>query len=311
MRKSLLAVALAFAFPTAFAQSSVTLYGIVDVGVEYLDIGDLNRDAHGERHFAGFALGPARHGGAGRRVQRRVHARKPVQHRHRQRDQQRLGLLVPSGRIDRDCGVPGRQAGHSAPPVARSGRGRRHERSQQRAAPGDHDRELFRCAVRSPGLRRPGDPVRRHHRRPPVHARLRDHQQVLRVGRPDRAAVRSGIQHAADPRQQRVAVPGRTEGLHPLADVRFRRLRSAPHRAHDAHRPMATTSWAATSSTTRRTGAWAWATTAPTSFRTPRRRPARRRRRQVSSSSTSAAGSASATSRSTPSGTIARTRTRS
>ena len=39
MRKSLLAVALAFAFPTAFAQSNVTLYGIVDVGVEFLDIG--------------------------------------------------------------------------------------------------------------------------------------------------------------------------------------------------------------------------------------------------------------------------------
>jgi predicted porin len=39
MRKSLLAVALAFAFPSAFAQSSVTLYGIVDVGVEYLDFG--------------------------------------------------------------------------------------------------------------------------------------------------------------------------------------------------------------------------------------------------------------------------------
>lgn len=39
MRKSLLAVALAFAFPTAFAQSNVTLYGIVDVGVEYLDVG--------------------------------------------------------------------------------------------------------------------------------------------------------------------------------------------------------------------------------------------------------------------------------
>ena len=39
MRKSLVAVALAFAFPTAFAQSSVTLYGIVDVGVESMDVG--------------------------------------------------------------------------------------------------------------------------------------------------------------------------------------------------------------------------------------------------------------------------------
>ena len=42
MRKSLLAVALACAFPAAFAQSSVTLYGIVDVGVERLDIGSLS-----------------------------------------------------------------------------------------------------------------------------------------------------------------------------------------------------------------------------------------------------------------------------
>ena len=39
MRKSLLAVALVFAFPAAFAQSSVTLYGIVDVGIEQLDVG--------------------------------------------------------------------------------------------------------------------------------------------------------------------------------------------------------------------------------------------------------------------------------
>lgn len=41
MRKSLLAVALACAFPAAFAQSNVTLYGIVDVGIERLDAGDL------------------------------------------------------------------------------------------------------------------------------------------------------------------------------------------------------------------------------------------------------------------------------
>lgn len=39
MRKSLVAIALAFAFPTAFAQSSITLYGIVDVGVESMDVG--------------------------------------------------------------------------------------------------------------------------------------------------------------------------------------------------------------------------------------------------------------------------------
>ena len=42
MRKSLVAVALAFVFPAAFAQSNVTLYGLVDVGVERLDIGSLS-----------------------------------------------------------------------------------------------------------------------------------------------------------------------------------------------------------------------------------------------------------------------------
>jgi predicted porin len=42
MRKSLLAVALACAFPAAFAQSAVTLYGILDVGVERLDVGSFS-----------------------------------------------------------------------------------------------------------------------------------------------------------------------------------------------------------------------------------------------------------------------------
>ncbi len=42
MRKSLLTVALAFALPAAYAQSSVTLYGIVDVGIENLDVGSVD-----------------------------------------------------------------------------------------------------------------------------------------------------------------------------------------------------------------------------------------------------------------------------
>jgi predicted porin len=42
MRKSLLTVALAFALPAAYAQSSVTLYGIVDVGIENLDVGSMD-----------------------------------------------------------------------------------------------------------------------------------------------------------------------------------------------------------------------------------------------------------------------------
>ncbi len=53
MRKSLLALTLACAFPVAYAQSSVTLYGIVDVGVEHLDVGDLS----GTRIQSGISAG--------------------------------------------------------------------------------------------------------------------------------------------------------------------------------------------------------------------------------------------------------------
>ena len=53
MRKSLLTVALACAFPVAYAQSSVTLYGIVDVGVEYLDVGSIS----GTRLQSGISAG--------------------------------------------------------------------------------------------------------------------------------------------------------------------------------------------------------------------------------------------------------------
>jgi predicted porin len=40
MRKTLVAVALACAFPAVYAQSSVTMYGVLDVGVEILDAGN-------------------------------------------------------------------------------------------------------------------------------------------------------------------------------------------------------------------------------------------------------------------------------
>ena len=53
MRKSLLAVALACAFPAVHAQSFVRLYGIVDVGVERLDVGDLS----GTRLQSGISAG--------------------------------------------------------------------------------------------------------------------------------------------------------------------------------------------------------------------------------------------------------------
>jgi len=53
MRKCLLVAALACAFPAAYAQSSVTLYGIVDVGFERLDVGDIS----GTRLQSGISSG--------------------------------------------------------------------------------------------------------------------------------------------------------------------------------------------------------------------------------------------------------------
>ena len=53
MRKSLLGIALAVALPVAYAQSSVTLYGIVDVGIENLDVGTLS----GTRLQSGISAG--------------------------------------------------------------------------------------------------------------------------------------------------------------------------------------------------------------------------------------------------------------
>lgn len=53
MRKSLLMVALACAFPAAYAQSFVRLYGIVDVGVERIDVGDVS----GTRLQSGISAG--------------------------------------------------------------------------------------------------------------------------------------------------------------------------------------------------------------------------------------------------------------
>ena len=57
MRKSLLTVALACALPAAYAQSSVTLYGIVDVGFEYLDVGNISDTRLQSGISAGSRLG--------------------------------------------------------------------------------------------------------------------------------------------------------------------------------------------------------------------------------------------------------------
>ncbi len=53
MRKSLLTMALACALPAAYAQSSITLYGIVDVGIENIDVGSVS----GTRLQSGISAG--------------------------------------------------------------------------------------------------------------------------------------------------------------------------------------------------------------------------------------------------------------
>ena len=95
MRKSLLTLALACAVPVAYAQSSVTLYGIVDVGFEHLDVGSID----GTRLQSGISAG-SRWGIRGSEDLRpgwraSVHARKPVRGRYRQHEQQQFALLVP------------------------------------------------------------------------------------------------------------------------------------------------------------------------------------------------------------------------
>ena len=74
MQKSLLTMVLALALPTAYAQSSVTLYGIVDVGIESLDVGRVTQHAPAKRNFGRLALGHSRIRGFGRGISRRVHA---------------------------------------------------------------------------------------------------------------------------------------------------------------------------------------------------------------------------------------------
>ena len=70
-------------------------------------------------------------------------------------------------------------------------------------------------------------PCRRLFPRPPVHARLRDLEQVQRDRRPDRVAVRAGVYQPHDPRQQFAAVSNRVARIYRGGDVRLWRLRDA------------------------------------------------------------------------------------
>ncbi|XQU69514.1 hypothetical protein OJJOAM_002245 [Cupriavidus sp. H18C1] len=90
MKKSLLALAALGAFAgTAQAQSSVTLYGVVDANIEYVSnmsstaAGTAGFPGRGENKFGGdlrrpvrFALGSARRGRSRRRHEGAVRARK-------------------------------------------------------------------------------------------------------------------------------------------------------------------------------------------------------------------------------------------
>ncbi len=59
MRKTLVAVALACAFPAVYAQSNVTVYGILDAGIEVLDAG--NETLHATAGLRHVVRQPLRH----------------------------------------------------------------------------------------------------------------------------------------------------------------------------------------------------------------------------------------------------------
>ena len=250
-RKSLLALALAFAFPTAFAQSNVTLYGIVDVGVEFLDIGDESTNAIGERHVAGFALGPARHGSA------------------RRRDS---ALFTLKSRFSIDTGSMTnndsiywcRPAGSTATPVCPGvklvtplpptlvpvvvgGMSAVNNALLQaitavNSAGALFDRQAYLAVVTPYGAvlgAASTRPVTRSSTSTPCW-----------VTRPRCSSVKG--YNRRDPGQQRVAVPGRAEGFHPVAHVRIWRLGGAPLRAcdpatwrrlHGRQRPVQHANW--------------------------------------------------------------------
>jgi predicted porin len=79
-RTAMALAAAGLAAQAAHAQSSVTLYGIVDAGFTFTNNQKGDKRLSGDAgQCAGFALGPARHGRSGRRQQGDVQARKRFQ----------------------------------------------------------------------------------------------------------------------------------------------------------------------------------------------------------------------------------------
>ena len=188
MRKSLVAIALACAFPAAYAQSSVTVYGILDAGFEALDAGDTTAyRVQGAGMWSGnrFGFRGSENLGGGYSAIFTLEGRltsPPVAHL------QRIGELVQAVRRDhacrvsrRDCRAWNGDCGAAADQSNLPGHSRRTERHQQLAG-GDHNGQRRRRDIRPAILARHGHSLRGRAARSAIHAGLRAHKQVQRDG---------------------------------------------------------------------------------------------------------------------------------
>ena len=168
MQKSLLTMALALALPTAYAQSSVTLYGIVDVGIENLDVGsvDATRLQSGISAGSRWGIRGSEDLGAGYRAVFTLESRFEVDTGSVTNNGALYWCKASSARGSCTCRVPrGRFRHHPAGHASATGRaadGRRwFERGQQFAVAGDHHRQCGRRAIRPASVGWTGHSVRR------------------------------------------------------------------------------------------------------------------------------------------------------
>ena len=159
MRKSLVAIALACAFPAAFAQSSVTLYGILDAGYRSARCGqhygvpgcrapECGRETASASAAAKTWAAATARSSRSKAVFRSTPARSPTTNPS-------TGAGCPARRRLPVCPgvtiVPGTAiALAAADQPDLPGGSRRAERHQQRAAAGDHDGQWRRGALRPP-----------------------------------------------------------------------------------------------------------------------------------------------------------------
>ncbi len=168
MQKSLLTMALALALPTAYAQSSVTLYGIVDVGIENLDVGsvDATRLQSGISAGSRWGIRGSEDLGGGYRAVFTLESRIEVDTGSVTNNGALYWCKASSAAAAVPAVCPGvvfvtTPAGHASA-TGRAADGRRWlERGQQFAVAGDHHRECGRGAIRPASVGWTGHSVRR------------------------------------------------------------------------------------------------------------------------------------------------------